>query len=133
MSKPSVHPDQLKRESIPQHSDLGTDYEPLGNYLMVIPIPDPEKIGEIILPERAKIQQCEGHIVAVGEGVPTRYEVGDFVTWGMHHEIRMSTESEKTFCCVPYTAAILIIKKAKLVASAARRAESDNATGSASV
>lgn len=106
--------DQEQRESIPSHSDLGTDYLPVGNYIMVIPLPTPTKHGKIILPDRSQVQQVEGHIVAKGSGVPETYELGDCVSWGEAYEVRLRTESDKPFALVPHSAVLLIIKRATL-------------------
>lgn len=88
------HPDQIKREQIPQRSDLATQYSPLLDNLMVIPLPDVTNFGSIILPNKHQIQLNEGHVVAKGPLCSDTISIGSCVLWAAHAETRFSTDDD---------------------------------------
>lgn len=122
--------DEELRERIPTREQCPTLYRPLGGLVMITPLPSLEKIGSIIIPNRAQQQAMEGHIIELGTDIPAQLglEVGDAVTWSQHHEFRMDIDGVK-FVLVPHSAIIMIIKKATLEAAAAKRAASEPAQG----
>lgn len=108
------HPDEEKRNKIPLIENLATRYRPVGNYLMIVPLPDLEKIGRIHLPQTARMTYNEGHIVAVGQTVPVHFEIGDCVSWSEHTEVGVEADDKTKFCLVQAQNIILQIKRADL-------------------
>lgn len=92
---PKPPSDDEKRNIIPKRSDLPTRYHPVGNNLMVIPLPDIERVGELVLPERARYVLNEGHIIEVGPSCREKWDVGDCVTWEVNSEYRFDIEGSK--------------------------------------
>jgi len=87
--------DQKKREIIPTRDSLKTQYHPLSQLLMVVPIPGITKVGNIILPEKSTIQMNEGHIVEKGPKCTENVQVGDCVTWDQNSEYRLDVDGVK--------------------------------------
>lgn len=105
--------EQKQREQIPTISEIPTAYRPLKNLLMVIPLPDIEKIGSIILPNRSTLTMNEGHVVALGPESKSGIEVGDCVVWDENTENKMEIDGVK-FLLVADVCCILRIPKADL-------------------
>ncbi len=107
--------DEIKRAKIPSRSDLPTHYHPCGSILMVIPLPDIYQVGNITLPDRARITLTEGHIVETGPINKGEFEVGDCITWADQSEWRMEVDGIK-FVLVEPANVIMKIPKAELLA-----------------
>lgn len=105
--------DQLLREKIPSRADLPTQYHPETNLLMVLPLKEIDKIGAIYLPNSARIQLNEGHIVEAGPLADPRYRVSDCVTWNEQSEYRMEVDGVK-FVLVSSDAIIMRIPREEL-------------------
>lgn len=74
--------EDLQRMQIPTRSQLTTKYNPVRNYLMVIPLPDQNMTtGGLHLPDRHTIEVLEGHVVEKGPLCSAEIEVGDCITW----------------------------------------------------
>lgn len=86
------HSDQIAREKIPLRSDLPTAYHPYHDLLMVIPIPDINQVGSIILPSKHSIKLNEGHIVEKGPRCSEQLGVGDCICWDVNSEYRMNVD-----------------------------------------
>lgn len=89
------HPDQERREKIPKRSDLPTQYQPLMDLVMIVPIPDITKVGSIELPSKSIIQANEGHVVGKGPLCSKAIDIGDCVLFDEHSEMRLSTDDDK--------------------------------------
>ena len=117
-------PDQIAREKIPTRADVPTQYDPEQNLLMVKVLDSISQVGTILIPDTARVQLCEGHIVAVGPAANKRFSEGDCVTWGQNAEYRMEVDGVK-FAIVPDTAVILRIPRERLEPNPLRVGEDD--------
>jgi co-chaperonin GroES (HSP10) len=106
-------PDQIARENIPTRADVPTQYDPEQNLLMIKVLDSISQVGSILIPETARVQLCEGHIVAVGPAANKRFSEGDCVTWGKNAEYRMEVDGVK-FVIVPDTAILMRIPREQL-------------------
>lgn len=108
--------DQQKRQRIPTIADVPSLYRPCLNLLMVVPLADIEKVGGIIIPDTARKQLNEGHIVAMGPLCGAKLEVGDCITWDEHSENRMNVDGFN-FILVNESQVAMRIPKAELEAA----------------
>lgn len=108
------HSDQIVREKIPSRTDLPTAYHPLHDLLMVIPIPDINKVGSIILPDRATIVLNEGHVIEKGPRCGDQIGVGDCITWDSNSEYRMNVDGTP-FILVRESCVTMYISRKELV------------------
>lgn len=103
--------DQEKRENIPTRDQIPTAYKPLRNFVMVVPLPFPEKMGQIVLPDNNsfKADACEGHVVDKGPKVSDEVGIGDCVTFEKPMAVGMELEDGSKFLLLPETSLILRI------------------------
>lgn len=83
------------REVIPSIQDVPTLYRPVRDFVMVVPLPDQSKVGEIILPDRSHVVYNEGHVVALGPNCSPNIRIGDCIFWSQHSEYQMQIEKSK--------------------------------------
>lgn len=112
--------EQQKREQIPTIDDVPTLYRPLKNLLMIKPMPDIVKIGNIIIPNGTRIEMNEGHVLALGPECTAGIEIGDCVTWDGNTENSMEIDGVK-FLLVAQVCCVMSIPKAELEKAAAAR------------
>lgn len=106
--------DAEKRVEIPSRADLKTQYHPMNDLMMIVPLPEIKTVGGIILPDRAQITLNEGHIVELGPKSGDQFGVGDCVTWDQQSEYRLDVDGVK-FILVRPSAIIMRIPHAELV------------------
>lgn len=88
--------EDLQRLQIPKRSDVPTMYGPVGDYLMVVPLPDQNVTdGGLVLPDRHVVRYNEGHIVEMGPRCTLEFQIGDCVTWNQNTEYALSIENVK--------------------------------------
>lgn len=114
------HEDQIKREKIPTIADVPTLYRPRKNMLMVVPLPEMEMFGGIIVPSGMRLAMNEGHVIAVGPDVQKDIQVGDCVTWDENTENRMEVDGIK-FLLVSELVCIMSIPHEELKKAALER------------
>lgn len=115
------HEDQVKREKIPTIDSVPTMYRPRKNMLMVVPLPEMESFGGIIIPNGMRLAMNEGHVIAVGPDVPKDVRVGDCVTWDENTENRMEIDGIK-FVLVSELVCVMSIPREELTKAAEERA-----------
>lgn len=108
--------DQIKREKIPTIADVPTLYRPLKNMMIVIPLPEIDKVGNIIIPEKARVTMNEGHVVALGPQVK-EIEIGDCITWDETADNKMIIDGVE-FALISEASCAMVIKKSSLEKSA---------------
>lgn len=118
--------EQLQREKIPTIEEVPTQYRPLKNLLMVVPLPDIEKVGQIFIPQRSTLTMNEGHVVAIGPECGKGIEVGDCVTWDENTENKMVIDGVK-FLLVADVCCVMRIPKADLESAADARLAQETA------
>lgn len=77
---------------------------PLGNRILVLPLPPDERIGNIYIPENARANQNCGIVVAVGRGtyqngclVPPQVRIGNFVIFSKYAAEEIDVGGTKVF------------------------------------
>lgn len=83
---------------------------------MVVPLPEIEKRGGIIIPQVARKQLNEGHIIALGPLCQAKLEEGDCITWDEHAESLLDIDGVK-FVLVNESQVCMRIPKAELEAA----------------
>lgn len=101
--------DQEKRETIPSVKDLPTGYRPMRDLVMVKMLPNPERIGKVLLPENNSIvaDACEGHVMAKGPRVSDQVQVGDCITFEKNYAVNMELDDGSKFTLLPEQAILL--------------------------
>ena len=78
---------------------MGTKLEPLGDRVVVKPLPSEEvSKGGIILPDTAKEKPQEGKVVAAGNGKkdePMELKIGDTVLYGKYSGTEINVEGKE--------------------------------------
>ena len=72
--------------------------KPLADRVLVLPAQAEEKVGGIIIPDRAKEKPQRGKVVAVGNGTKDEemvLKVGDEVLYGKYAGTELENEGEK--------------------------------------
>lgn len=87
--------DEQKRKEIPRRESIPTLYSPVGAYLMLVPLPDVDQVGHIIIPNAAQRPMNEGHLIEKGPMAPEEFEIGDCLTWDANSEMRMNIDGHK--------------------------------------
>lgn len=105
--------DAEQREIVPTRADVPTKYHPSNDLMMIVPLPNVTKVGNIILPDKVQIVLNEGHVVEKGPKSGDQFEIGDCVTWDQQSEYRLDIDGVK-FVLVRPNAIIMRIPVADL-------------------
>ena len=92
MNQLNISDPSLTVEMLEFAREVAGSYQPIHDRILVLPLPNDERYGNIIIPDAAKERSQKGYIIAMGEGMidangnilTPRVTVGQKILFGKH-------------------------------------------------